>query len=234
MMLEVRDLCATYAGLSDVLFGVSLQLDHGEVAALMGRNGVGKTTTFRAIMGLIRPKAGTVLFKGEDLTGRQPFQIARKGLGLVPGDRQIFPDLTVWENLDLGERKGGSQDCWSFEKVFELFPALEEHQKRKGGDLSGGQQQMLAIARTLMGNPELVLMDEPSEGLAPLVVRDLKDLVLRLRDEGVTILLAEQNFQFCADTCSRAYVMEKGQVVWQGRMKDLEGSSDVKSRYLLL
>ncbi len=234
MILEVQGLCAAYVGLSDVLFGVSLQLERGEVVGLMGRNGVGKTTTFRAIMGHLRPKAGKVVFRGQDITGKHPYQVARLGLGLVPGDRQIFSDLTVWENLDLGRRRGGSEEGWTLEKVFDLFPALEKYQKRKGGNLSGGEQQMLAIARTLMGNPELVLMDEPSEGLAPLIVRDLKEQVMRLRDEGITILLAEQNFQFCADTCSRAYVMEKGEVVWQGQMADLEQSSDVKSRYLLL
>ncbi|HLA81812.1 MAG TPA: ABC transporter ATP-binding protein [Thermoleophilia bacterium] len=234
MILDVEGLCAAYVGLSDILFGVNLHVERGEVVALIGRNGVGKTTTFRSIMGLLRPKAGEVRFKGEDITGRRPHQIALMGVGLVPGDRQIFMDLTVWENLDLGRKKGSTQGVWTVEKIFELFPALDMYQKRKGGNLSGGEQQMLAIARTLMGNPELVLMDEPSEGLAPLIVRDLRSAVLRVRDEGISILLAEQNFEFCAATCSRAYVMEKGQVVWQGQMKELEADTAVKSRYLLL
>lgn len=232
-MLELREIRAAYVGLSDVLFGMNLAVARGEVVAIMGRNGVGKTTAFRVVMGLTPAKSGKVLFKGIDVTRKHPHQIAKLGIGLVPGDRQIFPDLTVWENLDIGrknERSGG----WTFRKVFDLFPALEEYQKRKGGDLSGGQQQMLAIARTLMGNPELVLMDEPSEGLAPLIVRDLTDQILRLRDEGVTILLAEQNFKFCVDTCSRAYLLEKGQVVWEGLMRDLRDNDDAKARYLLL
>ncbi len=233
-MLEAEGLRAAYVGLSDVLFDVGLRVDQGEVVALIGRNGVGKTTTFRSIMGLLRPKAGHVRFKGEDITGKHPHQVAARGIGLVPGDRQIFADLTVWENLDLGRKKGSAPGGWTFERVFELFPALEKYQKRKGGNLSGGEQQMLAVARTLMGNPELVLMDEPSEGLAPLIVRDLMEAVTTLRDQGISILLAEQNFGFCAETCSRAYVMEKGQIVWQGQMKDLEGNSEVKSRYLLL
>jgi branched-chain amino acid transport system ATP-binding protein len=233
MILQVKDICAAYVGLSDVLFGVNLELEQGEVVALMGRNGVGKTTTFRAIMGLTPPKSGKVVFKGQDITGNKPYQIAQLGLGLVPGDRQIFPDLTVWENLDVG-RRNQKEGGWTFEKVFGLFPSLERYQKRRGGNLSGGEQQMLAIARTLMGNPELVLMDEPSEGLAPLLVKDLKNQILRLRDEGETILLAEQNFQFCLETCSRAYVLEKGQVVWQGLMEDLRDNDEVKSRYLLL
>jgi branched-chain amino acid transport system ATP-binding protein len=233
MILQVEDIYAAYVGLSDVLFGVSLELEQGEVVALMGRNGVGKTTTFRAIMGLTPPKSGKVIFRDQDVTGKRPYQIAQLGLGLVPGDRQIFPDLTVWENLDVG-RTSQKEGGWTFEKVFELFPALEKYQKRRGGNLSGGEQQMLAIARTLMGNPELVLMDEPSEGLAPLVVRDLRSQILRVRDEGETILLAEQNLQFCIETCSRAYVLEKGQVVWQGPMEDLRNNDEVKTRYLLL
>ena len=233
-MLEVEGLRAAYVGLSDVLFDVGLRVEKGEVVALIGRNGVGKTTTFRSIMGLLRPKAGQVRFKGEDITGKHPHQVAGLGVGLVPGDRQIFADLTVWENLDLGRKKGSGQEEWSFARVFELFPALEMYQKRKGGNLSGGEQQMLAVARTLMGNPELVLMDEPSEGLAPLIVRSLMEAVRTLRDQGISILLAEQNFGFCADTCSRSYVMEKGRIVWQGPMKDLETNDEVKARYLLL
>jgi branched-chain amino acid transport system ATP-binding protein len=233
-MLEVEGLCAAYVGLSDVLFEVGLHVDKGEVVALIGRNGVGKTTTFRSIMGLLRPKAGQVRFKGEDITRERPHQVAARGIGLVPGDRQVFADLTVWENLDLGRKKGSVPGGWTFEKVFELFPALEMYQKRKGGNLSGGEQQMLAVARTLMGNPELVLMDEPSEGLAPLIVRGLMEAVMTLAEQGISILLAEQNFGFCAQTCSRSYVMEKGRIVWQGQMGELEANSEVKARYLLL
>ena len=233
MIFEVKNIYTAYYGLSDVLFGVSLELDKGEVVALIGRNGVGKTTTFRSIMGLTPPKSGQIIWKGKNIVGKHPYEIAQMGIGLTPGDREIFPDLTVWENLDVG-RKNIKGDGWDFDKVFALFPALEKIQNRKGGYLSGGEQQMLAVARTLMGNPDLLLLDEPSEGLAPLIARELRNQILRLRDEGETILLAEQNFQFCAETCSRAYVLEKGQVVWQGQMADLKDNEEVKSRYLLL
>jgi branched-chain amino acid transport system ATP-binding protein len=233
MILEVKNIYTAYYGLSDVLFGVSLELDNREVVALIGRNGVGKTTTFRSIMGLTPPKSGQILWKGKNIVGKRPYEIARLGVGLTPGDREIFPDLTVWENLDVG-RKNVKADGWDFDKVFALFPALEKIENRKGGYLSGGEQQMLAVARTLMGNPDLLLLDEPSEGLAPLVVRDLKNSILKLRDEGETILLAEQNFQFCIETCSRAYVLEKGQIVWQGQMADLKDNEEVKKQYLLL
>ncbi len=233
MILEVKNIYVAYSGLSDVLFGVSLGLEIGEVVALMGRNGVGKTTTFCSIMGLTPPKSGQIIWRGENIVGKRPYEIAQMGIGLVPGDRQIFPDLTIWENLDVG-RKNPKEDGWTFEKVFALFPALKEIQNRKGGYLSGGEQQMLAIARTLMGNPDLLLLDEPSEGLAPLIARELQNQIIKLRDEGETILLAEQNFQICVATCSRAYVLEKGQVVWQGLMEDLSDNEEAKSRYLLL
>lgn len=233
MILEVKNIYTAYSGLSDVLFGVSLGLEKGEVVAVMGRNGVGKTTTFRSIMGLTPPKSGQIIWRGENIVGKRPYEIAQMGIGLVPGDRQIFPDLTIWENLDVG-RKNPKEDGWTFEKVFALFPELKEIQNRKGGYLSGGEQQMLAIARTLMGNPDLLLLDEPSEGLAPLIARELQNQIIKLRDEGETILLAEQNFQFCVATCSRAYVLEKGQVVWQGLMEDLSDNEEAKSRYFLL
>jgi len=233
MILEVKDIYTAYYGLSDVLFGISLELDKGEVVALIGRNGVGKTTTFRSIMGLTPPKSGQIIWKGQNIVGKRPYEIAQMGIGLTPGDREIFPDLTVWENLDVG-RKNVKENGWDFDKVFALFPALEEIQNRKGGYLSGGEQQMLAVARTLMGNPDLLLLDEPSEGLAPLIARELQKQIIKLRDKGETILLAEQNFQFCVETCFRAYVLEKGQVVWQGQMADLKDNDEVKSRYLLL
>lgn len=233
MILEVKNIYTAYYGLSDVLFGVSLELDKGEVVALIGRNGVGKTTTFRSIMGLTPPKSGQIIWRGESIVGKRPYEIAQRGIGLTPGGREIFPDLTVWENLDVG-RKNPKEDGWDFEKVFALFPALEQIKNRKGGYLSGGEQQMLAVARTLMGNPDLLLLDEPSEGLAPLIVRELRNQIIKLRDEGETILIAEQNFQFCVETCSRAYLLEKGQVVWQGKMADLKDNEEVKNRYLLL
>jgi branched-chain amino acid transport system ATP-binding protein len=233
MIFEVRDIYTAYYGLSDVLFGVSLGLEKGEVVALMGRNGVGKTTTFRSIMGLTPPKSGQIIWRGENIVGKKTHEIAQMGIGLVPGDREIFPDLTVWENLDIG-RKNPKKNGWNFEKVFTLFPALEVIQKRKGGYLSGGEQQMLAIARTLMGNPDFLLLDEPSEGIAPILSKELQKQVLKLRDEGETILLAEQNFQFCLETCSRSYILEKGQIVWQGTIENLKNNEEVKTRYLLL
>ncbi len=233
MILEVKNIYTAYYGLSNVLFGVSLGLEKGEIVALMGRNGVGKTTTFRSIMGLTPPKSGQIIWRGENIIGEKPYEIAQLGIGLVPGNREIFPDLTVWENLDIG-RKNPKKNGWSFEKVFNLFPALETIKNRKGGYLSGGEQQMLAIARTLMGNPEFLLMDEPSEGLAPMIVRELRNQVLKLRNEGETILLAEQNFQFCLETCIRAYILEKGRIVWQGVIEQLERKEEIKARYLLL
>lgn len=232
MILEVKNIYTSY-GLSEVLFGVDLELDKGEVVALIGRNGVGKTTLLLSIMGLNPPKSGEVLWQGRNIVGKQPYKIAQMGIGLVPENREIFTDLTVWENLDVG-RKNPTENGWTVEKIFALFPALEPIRNRKGGYLSGGEQQMLAIARTLMGNPELLLLDEASEGLAPLIARQLQKQLMELRDRGVTMLLAEQNFQFCVETCSRAYILEKGQVLWQGGMDDLKDNEEVKSRYLLL
>lgn len=232
MILEIKNIYTSY-GLSEVLFGVDLELDKGEAVALIGRNGVGKTTLLLSIMGLNPPKSGEVLWQGMNIVGKQPYEIAQRGIGLVPENREIFADLTVWENLDVG-RKDPIENGWTVEKIFALFPALEPIRNRKGGYLSGGEQQMLAIARTLMGNPELLLLDETSEGLAPMVARQLQNQLIELRDRGVTMLLAEQNFQFCVETCSRAYILEKGQVLWQGRMDDLKDNEEVKSRYLLL
>lgn len=232
MILEVKNIYTSY-GLSEVLFGVNLELDKGEAVALIGRNGVGKTTLLLSIMGLNPPKSGEVLWHGMNIVGKQPYEIAQRGIGLVPENREIFADLTVWENLDVA-RKNPTGNGWTVEKIFALFPALEPIRNRKGGYLSGGEQQMLAIARTLMGNPELLLLDETSEGLAPMIARQLQNQLIELRDRGVTMLLAEQNFQFCVETCSRAYILEKGQVLWQGRMDDLKDNEEVKSRYLLL
>lgn len=232
MILEVKNIYTSY-GLSEVLFGVDLELDKGEAVALIGRNGVGKTTLLLSIMGLNPPKSGEILWQGMNIVGKQPYEIAQRGIGLVPENREIFADLTVWENLDVA-RKNPIGNGWTVEKIFALFPALEPIRNRKGGYLSGGEQQMLAIARTLMGNPELLLLDETSEGLAPMIARQLQKQLIELRDRGVTMLLAEQNFQFCVETCSRAYILEKGQVLWQGRMDDLKDNEEVKSRYLLL
>ena len=229
MILEVKEIYTSY-GLSQILFGVSLQVSEGEVIALLGRNGVGKTTTLRSIMGLTPPRSGSVLWKGQNIAGRASHQIAKMGIGFVPEDRRIFADLTVWENLDVAIKPNlGGKNLWTLNRVFELFPALMPIQGRRGGFLSGGEQQMLTIARTLMGNPELLLLDEPSEGLAPIVVQQLGGQIKKLRGEGVTILLCEQNARFSLDLSDRLYILEKGQVRYSGTVGDFHRDEAYKS-----
>jgi branched-chain amino acid transport system ATP-binding protein len=230
VILEVRDVHTAY-GLSRVLFGVFLQVDRGECVCLLGRNGVGKTTTIRSIMGLTPPSAGRVTWKGADVTGWSPHRIARAGIGFVPEDRRIFADLTVWENLDVASRGRGG---FTVERVFDLFPKLRELTGRQGGFLSGGEQQMLTIARTLMGNPELLLLDEPSEGLAPLVVDHLGEQIARLKREGLTILLAEQNVEFSLALADRVYVLEKGQIRFEGAASRLRDDEALRHELLAL
>ncbi len=232
-ILAVADVY-TFYGLSQVLFGVSLEVAAGECVCLLGRNGVGKTTTMRSIMGLTPPRAGRVMWKGRDVRGRPPYQIADLGIGFVPEDRRIFADLTVWENLDVATRRRGGGSAWTLERVFDLFPKLRELVDRQGGFLSGGEQQMLTIARTLMGNPELLLLDEPSEGLAPLVVDHLKEQIARLKKEGLTILLAEQNVDFCLDLADRVYVLEKGHIRYQGTAGAFREDESIRAQYLAL
>lgn len=232
MILEVREIHTAY-GLSRVLFGVSMEVAGGECVCLLGRNGVGKTTTLRSIMGLTPPSAGRIVWKGTDITGWPAYRVARAGIGFVPEDRRIFAELTVWENLDVacrGARAGG----WTIERVFYLFPALRELAGRQGGFLSGGEQQMLTIARTLMGNPELLLLDEPSEGLAPVVVDQLYDQIGRLKREGVTILLAEQNTEFALELADRAYVLEKGSIRFSGSAEELRVNESLRHELLAL
>ena len=232
-ILTVEDLY-TYYGLSQVLFGVSLQVARGECVCLLGRNGVGKTTTMRSIVGLTPPRRGRVVWKGRDVAGRPPYQIARAGMGFIPEDRRIFADLTVWENLDVASRGGRNGGGWTVERVFDLFPKLRELMNRQGGFLSGGEQQMLTIARTLMGNPELLLLDEPSEGLAPLVVEHLKEQIARLKSDGLTILLAEQNIAFSLDLADRVYVLEKGHIRFDGTAREFRDNDAVRQQYLAL
>jgi branched-chain amino acid transport system ATP-binding protein len=232
-ILSVEDIY-TFYGLSQVLFGVSLRVARGECVCLLGRNGVGKTTTMRSIIGLTPPRRGRVVWKGRDVSGRAPYQIARAGIGFIPEDRRIFADLTVWENLDVASRGGRNGDGWTVERVFDLFPKLRELVNRQGGFLSGGEQQMLTIARTLMGNPELLLLDEPSEGLAPLVVDHLKQQIARLKQEGLTILLAEQNVGFSLDLADRVYVLEKGQIRFEGTARDFRENDAIRQQYLAL
>jgi branched-chain amino acid transport system ATP-binding protein len=224
----------TYYGLSQVLFGVSLHVARGECVCLLGRNGVGKTTTMRSIIGLTPPRRGRVVWKGRDVAGRPPYQIARAGIGFIPEDRRIFADLTVWENLDVASRGARNGGGWTVERVFDLFPKLRELMNRQGGFLSGGEQQMLTIARTLMGNPELLLLDEPSEGLAPLVVEHLKEQIARLKTDGLTILLAEQNIAFSLDLADRVYVLEKGHIRFDGTAREFRDNDAVRQQYLAL
>jgi branched-chain amino acid transport system ATP-binding protein len=232
-ILAVEEVFTSY-GLSQVLFGVSLNVGAGECVCLLGRNGVGKTTTMRSIMGLTPPREGRVMWKGHDVSGKQPYQIADLGIGFVPEDRRIFADLTVWENLDVAARSRGGASGWNLERVFGLFPKLRDLVDRQGGFLSGGEQQMLTIARTLMGNPELLLLDEPSEGLAPLVVDHLKEQIARLKQDGLTILLAEQNVDFCLDLADRVYVLEKGRIRYEGTVASFRQDDTVRAQYLAL
>ena len=233
-MLEVSDL-EVYYGLSHVLFGVTLRAAPGEVVALLGRNGAGKSTTLKAVMGLVPPEAGRVVFRGEDLTGWPPYLICRKGIGFVPEDRRIFPDLTVRENIEVGRRQQGWGDSHrSMARAFEMFPALRSLANRLGASLSGGEQQMLAIARTLVGNPAVLLLDEPSEGLAPRVVQALADHILRLKQEGMIVLLSEQNLHFATRVSDRAYILEKGRLQYEGTVEQLRSNLDIRRRYLMV
>jgi branched-chain amino acid transport system ATP-binding protein len=235
MILQVENVYTSY-GLSQILFGISLHVNEGECVSLLGRNGVGKTTTLRSIMGLTPPRQGNVLYKGQTITGKPAFRIAKLGIGFVPEDRRIFPDLSVRENLEVARKPSASPHAteWTVERVYDLFPVLTKLNDRKGGYLSGGEQQMLTIGRTLMGNPDLLLLDEPSEGLAPLVVRDLGVQVQRLKNEGMTILLCEQNAKFATALSDRAYVLEKGQVRFAGTIKDLQDNEEVRRQFLAL
>lgn len=232
IVLDVADLHAGY-GPAEVLFGVSLTLQAGEVAALMGRNGAGKSTTLKAIMGLLPPRKGSVRFRGQEIAGAAPFRIARMGLGYVPEERRIFTDLTVFENLEVGRRPASQgRPAWTPERLFAVFPNLAEMRNRRASAMSGGEQQMLTIARTLMGNPDAVLLDEPSEGLAPVIVEQMAEAVLRMKAEGIAVLLSEQNLDFAAAVSDRAYVIEKGSIRYQGTMEALEADERIREAYL--
>jgi branched-chain amino acid transport system ATP-binding protein len=235
-LLEVVGLHAYY-GASHVLFDVSLAASAGEVVALLGRNGAGKTTTLRSIMGLLPPRAGHVRVRGREVAGWPPYRVCRLGVGFVPEDRRIFADLTVEENLEVGRRParaGGSEWApWTPGRLYEFFPVLADRRTQKAGTLSGGEQQMLTIARTLMGNPDVLLLDEPSEGLAPVVVRTLLERLLALKARGQTILVSEQNLRFATRLCDRAYVLEQGHVRYAGTMAELEADERVRQAYLL-
>jgi branched-chain amino acid transport system ATP-binding protein len=232
-LLVIDDLYTAY-GLSRVLFGISLSIAAGECVCLLGRNGVGKTTTIRSVMGLVRPTSGRILWKGADIAGWSPHRVARAGIGYIPEDRRVFAELTVWENLDIAARAARRPGRWSIAAVYELFPVLRELRNRAGGFLSGGEQQMLTIARTLMGNPELLLLDEPSEGLAPLVVEALLAKIRELKEQGLTILLAEQDVDFSLALAERVYVLEKGNIRYTGPAAELHDDAALRDRLLAL
>jgi branched-chain amino acid transport system ATP-binding protein len=237
LTLSVENLRAWY-GAARILYDLNFEVGRGEVVALMGRNGAGKSTTMKAIMGLIGQRQGAVRFNGADISRLKPFEIARRGLGFTPEDRRIFVDLTVMENLDIGRQPprafpdGTPAPSWTPEKLFALFPNLAEMPNRLGGRMSGGEQQMLTVARTLMGNPLLVLLDEPSEGVAPLIVEQMANTIVELKKEGLSILLSEQNIHFARLVSDRVYVLEKGQIHWQGTMAQLDTNQEVQKAYL--
>ena len=226
-MLEVESI-HTYYGMSHILFDVSLKIKQGQVVCLLGRNGAGKTTTLRSIMGLVPPVRGRVRLNDEDVTGVAPYRLARKGIGYVPDDRRIFADLTVGENLAIAARRGPGTEAWDKDKVYELFPPLKPMDTRRGGLLSGGEQKMLAIARALMTNPRLLLLDEPTEGLAPLMVKVLGDRIARLKALGLTVLLAEQNLKFTLGLSDYGYIIDNGRIRCEGPVAELMVNEDVK------
>jgi branched-chain amino acid transport system ATP-binding protein len=236
-LLEAKGLNAWY-GAAHILFDVDLQVNRGEVVALMGRNGAGKSTTLKTLMGLLAKRKGTIHFLGTDVSKADPHDVARAGLGYVPEDRRVFDDLTVMENLEVGKQPprtwadGSAAPVWTPEKLFKLFPNLGEMPDRPGGRMSGGEQQMLTVARTLMGNPLLLLLDEPSEGVAPVIVEQMAQMILELKAQGVSILLSEQNMHFAELVSDRAYVLEKGQIRYQASMAELAADEDVRRAYL--
>ena len=230
--LEVEGADVFY-GASQILFGVDLRVEAGQTMALLGRNGAGKSTTFKAIAGLVPPRRGRVVLAGELVSGRPPYRIARSGIGYVPEDRQVFPGHTVDDNLLIGAKRGPRGDArWTLPTIYDAFPLLAGMRGRMAGRLSGGEQQMLAIARTLMGNPDLLLLDEPSEGLAPIIVQAIGALIRTLRDTGVSILLAEQNMHFCLGIATHATVIDKGQIVYRATIDELRHNEEIKQRYL--
>jgi branched-chain amino acid transport system ATP-binding protein len=232
-MLDVEGI-HTFYGLSHILFGVSLNVQPGEVVCLLGRNGAGKTTTMKSIIGITRPRQGNIRFKGEEIVGIEPYLLTRKGIGYIPDDRRIFADLTVGENLEIGARKAREGEGWSRERIYGIFPALEKIESRRGGCLSGGEQKMLAIARALMGNPEFILLDEPFEGLAPLLVYALEGQIKKLREVGLTVLLAEQNVRSTLRISDRGYIIDNGQIRYHGSIEELRDNEEVRKKYLLV
>ncbi|MBD9667606.1 amino acid/amide ABC transporter ATP-binding protein 2 (HAAT family) [Variovorax beijingensis] len=236
-LLKANSLCAWY-GAAQILYDVDLEVRRGEVVALMGRNGAGKSTTLKTLIGMLAKRKGSVSFLGHDISKSEPHHAAKLGLGFVPEDRRVFTDLTVMENLEVGKQSsrrwadGSEAPLWTPERLFKLFPNLGEMPDRPGGRMSGGEQQMLTVARTLMGNPYLVLLDEPSEGVAPVIVEQMANMILELKAQGVSILLSEQNMHFAELVSDRAYVLEKGQIRYHATMAELAANEEVRRAYL--
>ncbi len=231
-VLQVADINVFY-GASQILFGLSLDVEKGQTLALLGRNGAGKSTTFKSIIGLAPARTGSIKVKGQEVRGHAAYDIARAGIGFVPEDRQVFPEHSVEDNLLIAIKKGpDGQDYWNLARIYEVFPILEGMKTRMAGRLSGGEQQMLTIARTLMGNPEVLLLDEPSEGLAPVIVAQIGALIRRLAQMGVTLILAEQNMHFCLGVASHAAVIDKGKIVYRDTIAGLKANDEIKQRYL--
>ena len=237
ILLEAKGLCAWY-GAAQILYDVGIEVRRGEVVALMGRNGAGKSTTLKSLIGMLDKRRGSVSFMGADISKSETHQITRSGIGFVPEDRRIFTDLTVTENLEVGRQPprfwpdGSAAPVWTAERLFKLFPNLGEMPDRLGGRMSGGEQQMLTVARSLMGNPYLVLLDEPSEGVAPVIVEQMAQTIVELKSQGVSILLSEQNMHFAELVSDRAYVLEKGQIRYEGSMAELSANEEVRRAYL--
>jgi branched-chain amino acid transport system ATP-binding protein len=234
MLLEVKDLNTLY-GPSHVLQNISLNVKEGEIVALLGRNGMGKSTTLKSIMGLVRPRSGSVVYKGVDLMGLPPFKVAQAGIGYIPEDRQIFPNLSVVENLSLGMKTGENKDKrnnWNLERIYSHFPFMESRKNQKGGLLSGGEQQMLSLARALMGNPELLLVDEPTEGLAPIVVNEVRDVLAEINQAAVSVLLVEHNYKVATHLAKRVYLMGKGHIGYEDTVEGLNANPEVRAKYL--
>ena len=231
-MLEVKEI-HTYYGTSHILFGISFNVKEGEAVCLLGRNGAGKTTTFRSIIGLTSPKKGSIKFRDKEIVGKPPYRIAKMGIGFVPDTRRIFPDLTVRQNI-LVARREKEKAVWNLETIYALFPKLRELDTHMGTQLSGGEQQMLTVARTLMTNPELLLLDEPGEGLAPLVIQAMKEQLGEIKKLGITMLICEHNVGLATALSDRGYVIDKGAIRYQGTIKELQGNEEVRKKYLMV
>jgi len=234
VILDVRDV-HTFYGTSHILFGVSLNVSQGETVCLLGRNGAGKSTTLRSIMGLTPPASGSIAYDGVELIGKPPYAIAKLGVGFVPDDRGIFADLTVHENLEIAEtRRRPNGDTWTLERLYSAFPTLQGLRARRGEHLSGGEQRLLSVARALLTHPRLLIFDEPAEGLSPLVVRAVREWILRLKQSGMSILLSEQNVRFAMEVSDRAYVIDKGVIRHQGTVEELRANEEIRKRYLMV